>query len=686
MTHSVWISRADVQRLTGWTTRTIFRKQSSGQLKTRPAKDAGRNGKPVIEYDASSLPADAQLKLMQQKMSSAALVPVRHSISAVATLPAAGSDQVTMALASCSADEQAQALERLEAIKYMIDFANKTNGHRPLFQGTNGGDFTTLSAVAKHISKVTGYSERNIWRWWKRYTAKGGGVSSLIDRARVDNGKSRFFQEHRQAAEFAQNKYLNEKRLSITLIHEELTREWPRLRARQDAQPPDYKTLRTYLQREIAPLVKIVARQGERAYNEQAAPFLIRNIEAKRVNEYWISDHMLHDVWVRNDGWFGELDRNEAFRPYLTCIVDMKSRRVVGTAWCVNPSSNTISSALQLAMRKFGKPQCFYVDNGKDFKRLAKDAPALPVPSEDANKVLFNLGVLVRLGIHPQHCLPLHPQSKQIESFFHTLHQRFDVLWDDAYAGTSPKDRPEECDAILAEHRQAVKQGRGDESPLPTATEFIESACYWLDEFNLTHRHTGQGMRQRTPVQVYDAELPLEKRQPVDIRAIAPLFWNYQERTIREGGCIDLYNTRYEPADGESTAAMMLRVTSKVRIACDPLNLGDAIAFDDAGKFLGHLHSQEMMVHGETSEEQMRASMRARRGMFRAIKQYQSSLERSRAAAGDVTALDSLKRRAMHATVPKPNVYALPVPKAVGERAQPRMHADDIADSYFEED
>jgi hypothetical protein len=686
MTHSTWISRAEVQQLTGWARSTVFLKQSKGELKSRPVKASG-NGKQVLEYDASSLPADAQLKLMQLKMSSQALVPVNKSVSitAVATLPSPDSDQVTRALSSFSADEQMQARERLEAIKYMIDFVNKTNGHKPLFKGISGEDFTSLSAVAKHIASVTAYSERNVWRWWKRYIAPGG-VSNLIDGARSDQGKSRFFHEHREAAAFAQNKYLNEKRLSVTLIHEELLREWPRLRAHQDAQAPDYKTLRTYLQREIAPLVKIVARGGERAYNEKAAPFIIRNIEAKSVNEYWISDHMLHDVWVRNDGWFGELDRNEAFRPYLTCIVDMKSRRVVGTAWCVNPSSNTISSALQLAMRKFGKPQCFYVDNGKDFKRLAKDAPALPVPSEDANKVMFNLGVLVRLGIHPQHCLPLHPQSKQIESFFHTLHQRFDVRWGDAYAGISPKDRPEECDAILAEHKRLMKQGRGDESQLPLASEFIENACYYLDEFNSTHRHSGQGMRMRTPNQVFDAELPLEKRQPVDIRSIAPLFWNYQERTVREGGCIDLYNTRYEPADGDSAAGMMLRVTAKVRIACDPLNLGEAVAFDDTGRFLGHLRSQQMLVHGATSEEDIKASMRARRTYFRAVKTYQSTLERSRAAAGDLTTLESLKRRALSAGVPKPNVYALPFPKAVGERAPQRMHADDIADSFMEEE
>jgi hypothetical protein len=260
------------------------------------------------------------------------------------------------------------------------------------------------------------------------------------------------------------------------------------------------------------------------------------------------------------------------------------------------------------------------------------------------------------------------------------------VMWGDAYAGTSPKDRPEECDELLKSHRQLMKEGRGDESPLPAASHFIQSACYWMDEFNRTHRHSGQGMRMRTPQQVFDMELPPEKRELVDVKAIAPLFWNYQQRVVREGGCVELYNTRYEPADQASAAELMLRVTSSIFVACDPLNLGDAVAFDDQKRYLGHLVSQKMMVHGATSEEEIKASMRERRTYIRAVKQYQHTLDRSRRIAGDVTVLESLERRAAQSAVPKPNIYALPVPKAVNESAPARMHADDIADSFFNEE
>jgi hypothetical protein len=172
----------------------------------------------------------------------------------------------------------------------------------------------------------------------------------------------------------------------------------------------------------------------------------------------------------------------------------------------------------------------------------------------------------------------------------------------------------------------------------------------------------------------------------MDLAAIAPLFWDYKDRTVVEGGAVLLFGKkRFEPADQESFAALMPIVTEKIKVACDPANVAEAIAFDASGKrFLGRLRCQEMMVHGETSVEQIRASMRLRRIVYRAHKNYAESLERSRAAAGDVTLLDSLKRRAERSAM-KPVIHALPVPRAVNAAAAPRLRPDDIADSFLEE-
>src|ERR1022692_4184994 len=92
---------------------------------------------------------------------------------------------------------------------------------------------------------------------------------------------------------------------------------------------------------------------------------------------------------------------NAALRPWLTAMIDMRSRKIVGTAWSATPSSHTISSALRVGIESFGIPQILYVDNGKDYEKVGR----IDFSPECS-------GVLVRLGIQPQYCLPRHPQSK----------------------------------------------------------------------------------------------------------------------------------------------------------------------------------------------------------------------------------------------------------------------------------
>jgi transposase InsO family protein len=660
--HSAWISRREVEQLTGWTERTIFRKQQSGEIKARPTKETGRNGKLVLEYSSATLPAAAQLTLMERKMAASALVPIKQSITAVATLPEPKSERVIMAMDALDDEARAQATQRLKVISPMIDFVNRTNGHKPVFRGNSGEEFTTLSAIVSHLSSITNFAERSIWDWWKRFTKDGPGA--LADRARSDAGKSRIFRDHPDAAAFCRNKYLNE-RLSVALVHRALLREWHRFS--KEAKPPDYKTLRVFLSREIAPLVKMIARQPDRVYKEQAAPYIIRDISKVRVNQYWISDHMIHDVWVRNDGVFPELAENEAFRPWLTCIVDMRSRRVVAPTWCATPSSRSIGSALLLGMRLFGRPEVFYIDNGKDYNRLSDE----------------QTGVLMRLGIQSQHCLPKHPQSKQIESFFAGLHKRFDVLWRPFYCGTSAATRPDDCDAVLREHKKLMKSG--EPSPLPAASEFIKGAACWLDEFNETP-HSGQGMSGRCPNEVYDAEIPPERRSPVNPADVAQLFWERDTRTICEGGDIRMDKFRFTPADPDSFSALMQRVGEEIIVARDPRSLSEAIALTNERepKYLGYLRSAEMAVHGETDRDVIRLRMRKEGGVRTAIKQMNAALARQRALAGDTTELEALRRRAAASAV-QPNIHALSVPKAVNGPAQPSMHADDIADSFLEE-
>lgn len=657
-----WISLEQLIELTGWTARTVRRKQSAGELVSRAA-DPGRNGKPRREYDAAALPAEFHEKRMQQRLATGALV------KSPGELARPRSDQPIRAMAVLDGDALAQAKERLAIIQPMVDFAS--SGQKPLA----AQQIANLSEIVKYISATQGHSERTLWNWWTAY--KSGGPGALADKPRKDRNVSRFFEEHAEAKLFVSNKYLNE-RLSMTMAHEALEREWPRLRLDANDEAPRYQTTRRFL-RSLPRIVTAVLREGEKVYNNDFAPFLVRDISKVPVNEHWISDHMRHDVFVRNvdeEGYplFGDLPLNADFRPWLTCIVDMRSRAVVGSIWCVNPSSNSISSALRCAMRDFGLPKAFYIDNGKDYKKLGKQMPGL---SPDAQ------GVLVRLGIKSQHCLPKHPQSKQIESFFRTVHKRFDSTWTDVYCGESPARRPDSCEQARQLHKKLVAAGRADESPLPTAREFIDAALAWMDHFNATWKHSGRGMNGRAPQQILDADLPPSSRTPVNPADVAQLFWDRQRRIVSEGGCIQLFNARYEPADAESAAALTLRIKREVLIACDPLSVGEAIALSHDGEFLGHLRAQALLVHGKTSADEIRASLRARRNIFKAVKQAGSRLEQARIAAGDLREIDVLAQRAAVGGR-KPVIYSLPV--AVNRQPERHMHPDDIAEAFLKHD
>ena len=75
---------------------------------------------------------------------------------------------------------------------------------------------------------------------------------------------------------------------------------------------------------------------------------------------------------------------------------------------------------------------------------------------------------------------------------------------------------------------------------------------------------------------------------------------------------MQLYGERYEPADGESLAKLFLEIERNVLVACDPANLGEAIALDLDGRFLGRLRAQKLITRGPVSQEDIKASMRIR--------------------------------------------------------------------------
>ena len=578
----------------------------------------------------ASLPVDAQLKFLKQPLLSGAVcepLPVRSNAnqsSLFASLPEVTEPERL----NFSAEQNAQAAKRLEAIAPLLEFSGRGRRSRPTFRTVGGVAVRSMNSLADYLADQHQVSSRTLWNWYTQYRKLG--YAGLVDRVRSDKGKSRFLKDHPAVRVFIENKYLGE-RLSIRLVYEALRRDWRTLEP-ECPRPPSYSAIRSYLQQLPQPLL-ILSREGKRQFQERCEPYLLTDFESLRPNQIWVSDHGQHDAFVRND-LFSGVSANAAVRPWLTAVLDMRSRKIVGTAWSATPSSHTISSALPVGIGDFGIPQILYVDNGKDFEKIGR-VDFSPECS----------GVLARLGIQPQYCLPGHPQSKLIESWFGTIHKRFDCLWP-SYCGPGPKERPEQCTVALQEH-QAFLKGKRKTSPLPLASEFVATALQWIEEYNSQHPHTGRGMKGRTPDEVFDELLlPGQRRLIESPEVLYALFWDRQRRKVSEGGCVQLYGERYEPADGESLAKLFLEIERDVIVACDPANLGEAIALDLDGRFLGRLRAQKLITRGPVSHEEIRASMRIRRTARKAIADYVTGLSNIRTRAGDRSETSHLQDRA----------------------------------------
>jgi putative transposase len=491
-------------------------------------------------------------------------------------------------------------------------------------------EFSCNSAYAEHLAanappsvfsrvptkkKRPGVSIGAFYRWVKRY--RKGGFEALADPDYKNKGRSSLSEKARLVA---WDVYFGQK-LSARQACEAVQRELPNLEC-------SYRKVLRFLRSE-SKTVAVYAREGEKAFNDKCAPYLQRQMGS--VWDTVVGDHMKHDAWVFNDLWDDR--RGEAVRLWFTGLLEMASRRIVGYCWCLEPSSNSISSALRMAVAQFGPPRNLYIDNGKDWRMIGRVGL-----SPEAS------GVCERLGIKARFCLPFNAQAKSVERFFGTFHH-FDAMWKPFYCGRSPENRPEDCDEALKQH-ELFRKGKLSASPLPLASEFVRLAAVWIREYNAEHRHSGRGMNGRPPDNVFDAGFPIEERKPVEPRLLDPLLWDRQQRLLSEGGCVRLHNARYEPADEASFGALFLRVGEDVLVACDPYNLGEAVALTSGGHFLGVLRAQKLLEQGPTSHDDVRAGMRLKRQARRAVKEYVESVSGACRALGVRTQLERLEERA----------------------------------------
>lgn len=650
----VWLEPTTVMQLERWSASTLRVKLRGGHLDWRfkPGARNLRNGKKPRQISAKSLSAQAQLKLAQIGLATAH-VPTGQSDTAQAPLFAAASRE-RVALDQ----KQTEAAQRkLEILQPLLDHI-KRGGRTAGIKLPDGPKITNLEDLADYVAAQHRVSARTLFRWLRKL--KKSGLPGLAPAARADAHTHRFFREHPTAGELLQRKRFGE-RLSVALSFEALRRECERLQV----ESPSYQTCRRYLRSLPGPL-QIYALEGARSYQDKCAPYISQDYTSVAPGELFVADHSRFDCFVSvSDDSFPGARPGVPWRPWLTAFMCWASRKIVGFSFSAVPSSDSISTALRMAVESCGIPDSVLLDNGRDFKAVQRFSPEA-------------LGVLARLGIRTINSLPYNARAKNIERFFGTLHSRFDALWP-TYCGSSPSRRPEHCDELLREHKRLIKTGQSHLSQVPDAREFFELATAWiLEEYN--HRpHAGHGMHGKSPNQVWDQAAP--RPHPEDVHALDVLMWHRQRRKVSEGGCIQLYGARYEPADESSSSHLFMEIGRDVQVCSDPSNVGEAIALDLDGVFLGKLKAAKLLARGPISREEVRGSIRKQRRFARVVRDYVTFLRE-----GHQPELDQLRKRAAASQARMPQLPAapeiLPAAHAVGET----RFIEDIVDDFLKGD
>ena len=262
---------------------------------------------------------------------------------------------------------------------------------------------------------------------------------------------------------------------------------------------------------------------------------------------FYVCDHTQCDFWV--------VHRGSQIRPWLTAILDCRSRCIVGWHLGHSPHQDAILSAMRMAYRDWAIPERMRIDNGKDFtsklligitkrERQRERDQLRREYGRDWHKVLRRdshlvtctdtrwLGITGELGIDIIYAIPYSPWSKgQIERWFGTFHGQCGKTFA-TYCGNSTFTRPECLEDIRRGYTKAQKRdyrkryGKDwkrvavlrfvDQSDVPTMEQAREAVGEYLDLYHRSE-HRGHGMNGATPLDVWQTAAHLRRAVENDL-------------------------------------------------------------------------------------------------------------------------------------------------------------------------
>lgn len=415
-------------------------------------------------------------------------------------------------------------------------------------------------------------SERTIRRWDKIRRTKG--EAALVDR----RGKHESHQTKYNEEVFAifSGFYLNESKPSVTscIMYTELSLKKDK---RTELLPlPSERSFLRWIEQKIPPYVIEYEREGEKSAVDKYGDYIPRQYENLNSNDLWVCDNHTIDVMVNKDG--------KVLRVYLTAFMDIRSRKLVGYYVTLSPSSDATLYALRKGIERNGIPKALLADNGREF--LTHDIGGMG-HRKSAHENEYAATILDRLGIQFSTALPRNARAKIIERMFLTLKNEFSKLFS-SYTGGTILERPASLKELVKNPDDVVE--------LDSLNQFISA---WIDGIYNNRKHTGKGMRNRTPNEVFSRYL-LEKTVASEEVLNLMMLRNERLQKVRKDGVyITLYGQKIHFCSHELKEKY---IEDKVFVRFDPGVLKSVRVYDESDRFLMTVPQMESLGYFDNKD------------------------------------------------------------------------------------
>lgn len=366
---------------------------------------------------------------------------------------------------------------------------------------------------------------------------------------------------------------------------------------------PSYSSFYRKLNRDIPEGVKVLGREGHKAYNDRCAPYIRRIYEDIASNEWWIADNHTFDVIV--------VDKNgKQHRPYLTAFMDARSGILTGYYITYNPSSEATLIALRKGILEYGIPDNIYVDNGREF--LTFDIGGLGhrrKKPKNGEERFEPPGVFKRLGINMTNAIVRNAKAKIIERRFRDVKDSLSRLFD-TYTGGSVVEKPERLKGVLK---------KGEIYSDDEFQEYVEAVIDYY--FNLQPYHGAvPADHGKLKMDVFNEHL-IKKRTATAEALNLMLMRSSRAQTVgRRGVHLDIAGGRIDYWNDDFVHLMLGK---KVYFRYDPDNLSEVRIYDLEDRYIMTVPADnEAVLSYNASREDVKAAMAKTRRLEKVAKEY----------------------------------------------------------------